>query len=224
LNAVRIQAADFLGRRVMRNNHHVAAAGSQFAQNTALGAVVDKYDPLSSARAAVSMLRGHARHLIGHQGARSKTLSQLLDGLSGCRQNPLHRAVAADQAGQHARIDVADADDPVFLQQRIHAVLGAPVARHRFMAAYDKSVHIWRNRLKIVARNAVVADQRERHRDDLPAVRRVRQHLLISRNPCIKHDFARRFTFCSESTARKQCSVLQQQSCLHPTHSSVKLR
>ncbi|MNN34488.1 hypothetical protein D3C81_1482950 [compost metagenome] len=104
----------------------------------------------------------------------------------------------ADKARQHARIDVGNAGNAVFLEQVTQIVLGPPVAWGRFIAANHKAVNRWCNGFKVVARNAIVPDQRIRHRDDLPAVRRIGQHLLVPRNSRIKNDLPRLFPFRSK--------------------------
>jgi len=124
-----------------------------------------------------------------------------------------------DDAGQHPGVDVGYARNARFLQQDVNRNFGAPVARHRLVPADDESVDIGNDALEIVARNAVVADERIRHRDDLPAIRRVRQHFLITGDAGVEHHFADDGSFRPERAAGEQRAVLQQQSCLHPYHS-----
>ncbi|MNG25665.1 hypothetical protein D3C84_1105510 [compost metagenome] len=83
------------------------------------------------------------------------------------------------------------------------------------MAAHDKAVHEWTHRFKIIAGDAVVSDQGVSHGHDLTAVGRVRQHLLITRNPCVKNNLARLLAFRTKCGASEQRSVLKQQSRLH---------
>ncbi|MNY77036.1 hypothetical protein D3C86_2168130 [compost metagenome] len=77
------------------------------------------------------------------------------------------------------------------------------------MLAYDKAVNERADRFEVVAGDAVVADERIRHRDDLTAVGRVGQYFLITGHPGVEHDFAGRFAFAAERLADKQRAVFQ---------------
>ncbi|MNC39233.1 hypothetical protein D3C75_878820 [compost metagenome] len=123
--------------------------------------------------------------------------------------------MVADNAGQHPGVDLADSGNAIFLQQVVYAVFSTPVAWHFLMAAHNKAVYKRTHRFEIIAGDAVVSDQRICHGNDLSTIRRVRQHLLITCNPCVKYNLACHFAFSAKCGACKKRSVLKQQSRLH---------
>src|SRR5205085_2082249 len=68
----------------------------------------------------------------------------------------------------------------VLTQIGVEAELGAEVARHPRRLADHEALDLRLLRLGVLRRDAVVADQRIRHGDDLAPVRRVGQHLLVA--------------------------------------------
>ncbi len=66
----------------------------------------------------------------------------------------------------------------------------APVARQRRRLPHDEAGHMRRLRLGITGRNAVVADLRRGHGDDLPGVGRIREHFLVAGHARVEHDLA----------------------------------
>ena len=66
----------------------------------------------------------------------------------------------------------------------------APVAGDRRRLAHDEAGHMRRLRLGIARGDAVVADLRRRHRDDLPGVGRVGQDFLVAGHAGVEDDLA----------------------------------
>ena len=81
---------------------------------------------------------------------------------------------------------------PCVLQKAVQRLLRAPVARRVGEFLDDEAGDLHPARLEIVGRDAVVADERVRQRDQLPGVGGIGQDLLIAGHAGIEDDFADR--------------------------------
>ena len=70
-------------------------------------------------------------------------------------------------------------------------------------------------RLHVRRRDAVVADFRARHGDDLPGVGRVRQNLLVAGQPRVEHDFAGGGSRRTDGRALEPGAIFQSENGLH---------
>ena len=92
-----------------------------------------------------------------------------------------------------ARVSMPDdAGDAVVGQQRMQRARRAPVRDQRRQLAHDEARAPGPRRLEVDRVDADVADLGRRHGDDLAAVRRVGQHLLVAGDRGVEHDLARR--------------------------------
>ena len=94
-------------------------------------------------------------------------------GLPG-GQAGLHRAALAQVAGQGAGVDALDADDAVLRHVLGQGGARAPRTRHLAEFLDDEAADLRAGALVVGGVDAVVADERVRHGDDLPVVRRDR--------------------------------------------------
>src|SRR5437763_3812362 len=108
-----------------------------------------------------------------------------------------------------ARVDPLDADDPVAPEVVVEAHARAEVRGDGRALLDDEAVHPRLPRLDVLVVDAVVADQRVRHRDDLPSIRRIGEDLLIALHRRIEDHLARRFAERAEGLARERPAVAQ---------------
>ena len=64
-------------------------------------------------------------------------------------------------------------------------------------------------RFQVFRVDAVIADERIRHGDDLPLVGRIGQHFLVAGHAGVENDFAERFAGGAEAVAREDRAVLE---------------
>src|SRR5207244_3787723 len=69
--------------------------------------------------------------------------------------------------------------------------------------------------LGVFVRDAVVANVRVGHADDLPGVGGVREHLLVAGHRRVENGFAEDVSRCTKCTAREYGTVFKCQSCDH---------
>ena len=77
-------------------------------------------------------------------------------------------------------------------QVGVEVAVRAEVARHAGEFADDEAVDLQAARLPVLGVDAVVADERVGHRDDLAGVGRVGEDFLIAGHGGVEHDFAAR--------------------------------
>ena len=123
----------------------------------------------------------------------------------------LHGAVVADVAHQLAGVDALDGDDVVLAQEAGQVLGGAEVARALAHVAHDKAAAEQTARLHVLGVDAVVADLRVGHGDDLARVRRVAQDLLVPGEAGVEADLAKGLTFGAAAGAAEESAVLQQE-------------
>ena len=125
------------------------------------------------------------------------------------RQNAGHGAADPQAANQGAGVDALDAGDVVPLQVRSKVAAGAKVARNAVELADNEALHLRMGRLFIFRVDAVVADQRISHGDDLSLVGRIGQDLLVAGHAGVENDFAEGFVVRSKAAAGEDCSIFQ---------------
>ena len=127
------------------------------------------------------------------------------------RDDAAHRTLHANVTHEGARVDVRDHRNAMLGQVLIKRVGRAPAAGHRRKAFDDECFEKGFARLDVFEVDSGIADERVRHRDDLPGVGRVRQDLLITRHRGIENDFTHGLTFKAVSVAAKNSPVFEQQ-------------
>src|SRR5262249_13665704 len=83
---------------------------------------------------------------------------------------------------ERTRINSFRARDIPFPQVFVERHFRAPVARNIGQFFYDESAHMRGSTFLIERIGSVVSDQWIRHRHDLPVIRRIGQHLLVTRH------------------------------------------
>ena len=122
----------------------------------------------------------------------------------------VHNALAAQLAGQTAGIDAGKANDLLRLEVLVECYLAAPVGRVFAHLAHDKAGNPAFAGLVVVKVDAVVADQRVRHGNDLTVVGRVGQNLLIACHAGVEYDLTDALSFVADCGTLEQSAVRQQ--------------
>jgi hypothetical protein len=125
----------------------------------------------------------------GHAGKGAREFDRARLVVSDQDRAGLRTPVAQDPR-QAARVDVGDRDHllpPQILGERL---AGAEVRVHMRQVAHDQPGRVHAVRLDILGIGAGIADVRVGKRDDLPAVARIGQDLLVAGHRRVEHDFA----------------------------------
>ena len=212
-HAVGLQRHDVVGRRFGRHHRHLAAGAGEQAQDVALDAVVDGDDvefrlflaaktflPLPRRLVPGEALAGGDHRYQVHAFEAGPLARFFLEAvqieLAALRMGD-HRvghALAADQRGQRAGVDAAQAHDAADLQPLIEMARGAIVRRIGDRRAQDDTARARRrrhvHRLDIFVVGADIADMREGEGDQLSGVGRVGEDFLVPRHRGVEADFA----------------------------------
>ena len=123
-------------------------------------------------------------------GARLRLRSERgrIDGAGG--NDPTHDTRGPQQPGQGAGVDSGNRHDSVIHEILPQRLVGAPIAGDGRLLADDEPSHLGPARLDVFRGDAVVANLRTGHRDNLPGIGRVGQDLLIPRHVCVEHHLA----------------------------------
>ena len=97
----------------------------------------------------------------------------------------------------------------MFLQIRVQADFGAPVGMDTGSLAYNEPGHARHRGLAVLGIDAVVADERIRHRHDLTGVRGIREDLLIPRHRRVEDDLAEGGTGSTQNNTVEAAAVFQ---------------
>ena len=81
---------------------------------------------------------------------------------------------------ERTRVDSFCAGDIPFTQVFVERHFGAPIAWNIRQFLDDESAHVGRRAFLVERVDAVVSNQRIRHRHNLPAIRWIRQHFLVT--------------------------------------------
>ena len=157
-------------------------------------------------------VRGHPAHEIRafHLRNRARLVDERLRiELAAGHDHAAHDAARAQLPRQRARVDVGDRDDLVCDQVVAQRAFGAPVARDRRLFTHDESRDVRCLRLAVVVGDAVVADFRGGHGDDLSRVRRIGEHFLVAGHARVEHDLAGGMTARARGDAAEPGSVFQ---------------
>ena len=159
----------------------------------------------------VALGAGDARHEIEavHLRRRAHALEHRLDLGDVRRDRAAHRALVAQHAGQRAGVDAVDAGDADLRRASRQRRLGAPARGDRRQLADREPGARDAPRLEVLAVDADVADLRRGHHDDLPAVRRIADDLLVAGDRRVEHDLADRLDARAEAVAAEDAAVLE---------------
>ena len=106
-----------------------------------------------------------------------------------------------------------DADDAVASQIFVELALGSKIACPAALLANNEAGQMRLVAFDVLGVHAVVANFRIGHRDDLPAITRIRQDFLIAGHRRIETDFAVDFTECAERFSGENSAVFQREFC-----------
>ena len=118
-------------------------------------------------------------------------------------------------AHQGAGVDPLDADDAVLLQISVETHPAAPVAREVAGLLDHESGEMGPGRFDVLEVDAVVADQRIGHGDDLAGVGRIGQNFLVARHAGVEDDLAGYFSGSAEGLADEILAVGQGENGFH---------
>jgi len=110
-------------------------------------------------------------------------------------------------ACQRARVDVLDPDDAVAREVGVETRARAEVRRDRRCLLHDEPVDPRPARLDVLVVDAVVADHRVRHRDDLASIGWIGEDLLVPLHGGMENHLTRGLSDCSEGFASERASV-----------------
>ena len=128
-------------------------------------------------------------------------------------KNALHRAANANAAHQGPRVDALHADDSIAGKILVQLAIGAEIARPAALLANDEPGQVRLVAFDVLGVDAVVADLRIGHRDNLATIARIGKDLLISGHRRVEADFTVNFAICSKRLAGKYCAVFQSEFC-----------
>ena len=206
--------ADYVLRLgVRRNNRDLTAALAQLALDVVLYAVVEQRDAVlgfALSRVNDVLVAGN-----GLDRILDNVSLHLLDGLLVRLKalgvdDAVHDALAAQLAGQTAGVDAGEADNLLRLEVLVERYLAAPVGRIFAHLAHDEAGDPALARLVVVKVDAVVADERVGHGNDLTVVGRVGQDLLIAGHAGVEYDLADALSLVADCGTLEQSAVRQQ--------------
>ena len=210
-NAVWVERANLVCRRVVRNDHHMGAGLGDNIANRIFCAVIEQHHRAARRSTCRVLLALWTRDTRGEILARHRwrvgdqLLGLLRRGAIGDERRA-HRALVAQVLDERPRVDA---------KQDRHAVFGEPVEQARAASgrgvarlATDHADRLHAIRLADIALDAVVADHRRRERDHLAVEGRVRQRLLIPRHAGRKDGLAERNRGCASTLTVEARAVL----------------
>ena len=131
---------------------------------------------------------------------------------------PFHRAMSANAAGDCPGVHITEAGNLMLFQIADNAAFFTPVAGIFTQLRYDEPSHKGFSGLVKFGIHAVVADQRIGHGDNLPGIRRIRQHFLISGHAGVEHHFAGAFQSVQQKAVESRAVSQYQLSSYKFTH------
>ena len=188
-NAVRIHGQHFLRRGMGRHNRQVAAQVVEGIEDVLLDAEIHYHHVRAVIFHLVNLRRSNLLHhflLDWH----SKQLLNLHLGSILRHDDALHAAHGTDFAGNGTGIHVVQARHALTGKEIRQLALQLPVAALIAQLADDEAVDKGLPGLHELLSHAVVAYQRKGQGDNLAAIGRVRQNLLIAGHACIKYYLA----------------------------------
>ena len=206
--------ADYVLRLgVRRNDGDFAAALAQLALDVVLYAVVEQRDAVLGF--ALSRVNDVLRTGNGLDRILDNVSLHFCDGLLVRLEalgvdDAVHDALAAQLARQTAGVDAGKANDLLRLEVLVERYLAAPVGRVLAHLAHDEAGNPALAGLVVVKVDAVVADERVGHGNDLTVVGRVGQDLLIAGHAGVEYDLTDALSFVADCGALEQGAVRQQ--------------
>ena len=140
------------------------------------------------------------------------------------RDDPPLEALGPEMPDQAPRVHPRDPDHVPLDEERAEARLGPPVVGPARRLADDEPLHVRPVGLPPLPADAVVADQRVGHRDDLSPVRWIREDLLVARHRGREHDLAAGPSRRTDRPAGQHQTVLQGYPGLHAPHPRAEIR
>ena len=208
-----VLADNLLRLGVRRNNGDFAAALAQFALNVVLYAVIEQGNAvlgLTVSGINDILVAGYGLNRILYNVSLHFRNGLLIRLEALGVNNTVHNAFAAQLAGQSAGIDAGKANDLLCLEVLVERYLAAPVGRVFAHLAHDKAGNPALAGLVVVKVDAVVADERVRHGNDLTVVGRVGQNLLIACHAGVEYDLTDALSFVADCGTLEQSAVRQQ--------------
>ena len=127
------------------------------------------------------------------------------------RKTSAHRSLIAYVPDQSARVYALNRNYLPTLQVSIQRLFRAPVRRHAARFSDNEAFDPGTRGFRILARHAVVADERICHADDLPGVGWIGQNLLITGHGSIEHHLAARFALRAPRTTKKRAPIFERE-------------
>ena len=178
--------------------------------------VADRSGPRIEPFLPISRLgRDHFAHQIAadQAQARLRLRDQSLIVEVDARQNASHGAPIADVPHQSASVDAGQSDDAPLRQIRVQLAGRAEVACPAGPLPDDEPGQMGPAAFDVLGVDAVVADFRIRHGDDLAAVAWVGEDFLVAGHRRVEANFAVDFAVGAECSAGKYRSVFQGKLC-----------
>jgi len=117
-------------------------------------------------------------------------------------------------AHERACVDAFDRDDVPAFQIRLETFLGAPVGDDPAGLAHDEALDPRAHRFSVGFVDAVVADQRISHADDLACVGRIGENFLVAGHRSVEDHLAANFTLRGPRPTTKRTTVFKCEKCL----------
>ena len=127
----------------------------------------------------------------------------------------VQRAAHAQFFRQRARVNALDAGNAVVFQIFSQRKIRAPVADDRREFADDEARRVRPPGFDVLRVDAVIADERIRHRDDLAFVGRVGENFLIAGHRGVETNLAAGRRLRAKTLAVKNRTVFERKNCFH---------
>ena len=108
----------------------------------------------------------------------------------GRREDPALSPTVANAPNQCPGINPSDGNNIVAYQIMCQRIFRAIVAPQTTAFSHNEARHMGSGRFAVLHVDADIPDHRISHRDDLTAIARVRQYLLIASDRCVETDLA----------------------------------
>ena len=151
-------------------------------------------------------------HALQARKALGRRQGRLLVELDPGHQAAILGALFAQDAGQAARVDVADGHDALTDQIVAQVLAAPPVTGQRRQVPHDQAGGLDAGRFFVLDIGSGIADVRIGQGDQLPQIGGVRQDLLIAGHRGIEHHLADALPVGADGTAPKDRPVFQDQN------------
>ena len=232
-HAVGVKGTNLGSGRAGRENMDVEAGGDEATEDRGLGTEVVGGDAvllgaglrlvemragdgegLAVASGGVVMVRRLAGDVLDEVGADgagpgASALEGFFVGNAFSGEAGLHHAGGAQLLRERTSVDAVDARDAILREPGAQVGRGAPVGDDGRKVADDETSDVRTGGFEVVFIDAVVADLRGRHGDDLAEVGRVGEDFLVAGHARVEHDFAAEGGRSSERPAPKNGSIFK---------------